>query len=90
METGISQFVSISDQTINFDDLFNHEDLQLNRNKTYSNAESVIGYSNIGNSILINFDCGMVNQIKQNLPTLRMCTNLLIDDSIQYGTTDLT
>ncbi|CAD8144988.1 unnamed protein product [Paramecium pentaurelia] len=90
METGISQFVSISDQTINFDDIFNQDDLQLNRNKTYSNAESVIGYSNFGNSIFINFDCGLVNQIKDNLPTLRMCTNLLIDDSLQYGTSDLT
>ncbi|CAD8145861.1 unnamed protein product [Paramecium octaurelia] len=90
METGISQFVSISDQTINFDDLFDQDDFQLNRNKTYSNAESVIGYSTIGNSIFINFDCGLVNQVKTNLPSLRMCTNLLIDNSLQYGTSDLT
>ncbi|CAK68719.1 unnamed protein product (macronuclear) [Paramecium tetraurelia] len=90
METGISQFVSISDQTINFDDLFDQDDFQLNRNKTYSNAESVIGYSNIGNSIFINFDCGLVTQVKTNLPSLRMCTNLLIDNSLQYGTSDLT
>ncbi|CAD8064238.1 unnamed protein product [Paramecium sonneborni] len=90
METGISQFVSITDQTINFEAFLEQKDFQLNRNKTFSTAENVIGYSNYGNSIFINFDCGLVNQVKENLPSLRTCTNLLVDDSIQYGTNDLT